>query len=95
MVSTVNTKLHINTRYTPRVFHQTKTLVRTRPPGGHYVLDHSMHDPKSRVKKDPYFHQIKTLARTGPPSPGGHYVLDHDMHDPKSRVKKDLYSDLS
>ena len=58
-------------------------------------LDHSMHDPKIKVKKDPYFHQIKTLVRTGPPSPGGHYVLDHDMHDPKSRVKKDLYSDLS
>ena len=37
-------------------------------------LDHSMHDSKIKVKKDPTFINKNTGQNT---SPGGHYVLDH------------------
>ena len=62
-------------------------------PGGQYVLDHSMHDPKIKGQKRPLLSSNKNTGQNT--SPGGHYVLDHSMHDPKSRVKKDPYSDLS
>ena len=56
-------------------------------------LDHSMHDSKIKVKKDPTFTKQKHWSEHVPrwtlcPRP------QHNIHEAKIKLKKDPYSDL-